>query len=244
MDWTKAKTILIIALLVTNIFLILIYTIMKTEEKPTEEAIHAETIALLEEKRIYVKGDLPTDHFKMAVLIVEYDNVDRETIDRMISEQGPFDVEYKSRETHIKIAENFLKGAGLWDTGIVFNKIEQSGAKTVVSYRNEFEGIPVEESYINCVIEDGLVSDVERFWLKPVGFGKSKKATISASAALIDLMRSKNAGEAISVEKMEIVYWLDTSAYGGETAISDTALPAWKITYNGGQVKHVRAYND
>lgn len=244
MDWTKAKTILIIALLVTNIFLILLYTMVRDDEKPSEEIIQAETIALLEDKRIYVKGVLPTEHFKMAVLTVEYDNEESESIDRMMLEQVPIGDEYKSREAVIKIAEVFIKGAGLWEPGIVFNKIEQNEGVFTVSYRNEFEGVPVEDSYIKCMIKDGRVVDFERFWLKPTGLGKSKKATISASAALIDLMRSKNAGEAIAVEKMEMVYWLDTSVYGGEDTISDTALPAWKITYNGGQIKHVRAYSD
>ena len=57
-------------------------------------------------------------------------------------------------------------------------------------------------------------------------------------------MREKDQREAILVEDMELVYWLNPSDYEGETAISDTALPAWKITYNDGQVKHIPAYKD
>jgi hypothetical protein len=43
---------------------------------------------------------------------------------------------------------------------------------------------------------------------------------------------------------MQMVYWLDQRDYSGEDTISDTAFPTWKITYNGGQVKHVPAFSE
>ena len=244
MDWTKAKTILIVALLITNIFLLCLYFSMKTDNGPTEERLQAETIALLEEKQIYIRGNLPDEHQKMPVLIVEYDSLDPEYISQKIEEQKPSDEEYVSREEVLKKTEEFLKDCGLWNKNVVLNKVEQNEDTFIVSYRNEYEGIPIEDSYIICTVRKGAVKEIDRFWLKPVGYGKSKKATLSASAALIDLMRSKNERDAILVEDIKMVYWLDPSDYEGETAVSDTALPAWKITYNEGQIKHVPAYSD
>ncbi len=244
MDWTKAKSILIVALLITNLFLLATYTVVKADNGPTEEELHAETIALLEQKQIYVKGSLPTQHEKMPVLMVEYDRPDPEILRQRLEEQTPMDGEYGSRSDILKMTEAFLKSCDLWDANVVLNKIEQEESTIRVFYRNEYNGIPVEDSYIICTVEGGVVTEVDRLWLRPVGLGKSKKATVSASAALIDLMRSKNERATILVESMEIVYWLNPSDYEGETAISDTALPAWKVTYNGGQNMHVPAYND
>lgn len=244
MDWTKAKTILIVALLITNLFLLATYTLVKADDGPTEEELQAETIALLEQKHIYVKGSLPVQHGKMPVLLVEYDRLDPETLQQELAEQTPMDGEHGSRADILKMTEAFLKSSDLWDANVVLNKVEQEENVTKVFYRNEYNGIPLEDSYIICSVEGGVVTEVDRLWQRPVGLGKSKKATISASAALIDLMRSKNERATILVENMEIVYWLNPTDYEGETAISDTALPAWKVTYNGGQIKHIPAYNE
>jgi hypothetical protein len=244
MDWTKAKTILIIALLITNIFLFVTYTVSNADNGPSEEELLNETIALLEEKKIYVKDNLPGVHQKMPVLMVEYDRLDPDLLRQKLAEQIPMDGEHGSREGILKKVETFLKDCDIWSPNVVLHKMEQQENKTLVHYRNEYEGILVEDSYIICTVENGIITEVDRFWLKPIGFGQGKKETISASAALINLMRSKDERDAILVEDMELVYWLNPSDYEGETAISDTALPAWKITYNGGQIKHIPAYSD
>ena len=237
MDWTKAKTILIVALLVTNIFLVILYVIVNDKDQ-AGDTLFEETIALLEDKQIYIKGNLPVEHLKMPVLRVEYDQWDEELINRKLLIQSPVD------KTPIEIVETFLKGCDVWDQGIVIDRVEENEDSTIIFFKNEYEGVPIEDSYIASTVKDGVITEIERFWLNPLGKGKSKKATISASAALIDLMRSKDSKTSIVVESMEMVYWLDPSGYIAETAISDTALPAWKITYNGGKIKYVPAYSD
>ncbi|HPZ60299.1 MAG TPA: two-component system regulatory protein YycI [Bacillota bacterium] len=244
MDWTKAKTILIIALLITNIFLLVTYTLSNSDNETSEEELLRETIALLEEKNIYVKGELPSVYQKMPVLMVQYDRLDPDFLHQKLAEQIPMERESRSRKEIVKRVEAFLKDCGIWSPNVILDKVEQQDNKTYVHYKNEYEGYLVEDSYIICTVENGVITEVDRFWLKPKGFGQAKKATISASAALLSLMREKDQREAILVEDMELVYWLNPSDYEGETAISDTALPAWKITYNDGKVKHISAYKD
>lgn len=244
MDWTKAKTFLIIALLITNIFLLVTYTLSNSDNETSEEELLRETIALLEEKNIYVKGELPSVYQKMPVLMVQYDRLDPDFLHQKLAEQIPMERESRSRKEIVKRVEAFLKDCGIWSPNVILDKVEQQDNKTYVHYKNEYEGYLVEDSYIICTVENGVITEVDRFWLKPKGFGQAKKATISASAALLSLMREKDQREAILVEDMELVYWLNPSDYEGETAISDTALPAWKITYNDGQVKHIPAYKD
>jgi regulatory protein YycI of two-component signal transduction system YycFG len=244
MDWTKAKTILIIALLITNIFLLVTYTLSNSDNETSEEELLRETIALLEEKNIYVKGELPSVYQKMPVLMVQYDRLDPDFLRKKLAEQTPMESKSGSRKEIVKMVEAFLKDCGIWSPNVILDKVEQQDNKTYVHYKNEYEGYLVEDSYIICTVENGVITEVDRFWLKPKGLGQAKKATISASAALLSLMREKDQREAILVEDMELVYWLNPSDYEGETAISDTALPAWKITYNDGKVKHISAYKD
>ncbi|NLY70594.1 MAG: hypothetical protein GX076_02770 [Clostridiales bacterium] len=244
MNWTKAKTILIIALLITNIFLLVTYKAVQDNNEQTEEDLLMETIALLESKNIYVKNSLPTKHDKMPVLIVEHDRIDSHELQRYIWEQTPLDESKRSREGSIRYAEDFLKRCGLWGSNVELDKVEEVDGKTLVHFKNVFNGIRIEKSYIICTIEEGKITEVERSWLNPVEFGRTKKETMSASAALIILMSEKHELESILVEDMEMVYWLEETDYESQTTISDTAFPAWKITYNGGQTKYVPAYND
>lgn len=244
MDWTKAKTILIVALLMTNIFLVGMYVIVNANDGPTEEKLQAETIALLKAKNIYVKNDLPEGQQKIPVLTVEHSQISDEYIKSKIAGQIPSDPGEWTEKGAQETAERFLKDSGLWSANVIPGGIERNGKEFIISYKNEYEGILLEESYMKCIVKEGKITEIERFWFKPVAFGKSKKATISASAALIVLMRSKEEREAIVVDSIEMVYWLDTSEYRGESAVSDTALPAWKVTYNGGKVKYIPAYND
>jgi hypothetical protein len=244
MDWTKAKSIIIAALLVTNLFLIVTYRIIQVEDVPTEEMLQSETIALLEAKNIYVEGPLPTKHPKMPVLSVEYDRLDSSYFQELIWQQTPLDDSHRSRESILQMTEDFLRKCGIWGANVELDRIEQKGQTSIVSYRNVYQGMKVEDSYIICTVQGGQVTEIDRYWLNPVELGKTKKATMSASAALISFMSEKHKAGSILVEKIEMVYWLDSTEYDGETTISDTAFPSWKITYNGGQVKHIRAYTE
>lgn len=53
MDWTKAKTILIIALLITNIFLLVTYTLSNSDNETSEEELLRRP-SLCSKKRTYM----------------------------------------------------------------------------------------------------------------------------------------------------------------------------------------------
>ncbi|MPN35901.1 hypothetical protein SDC9_183403 [bioreactor metagenome] len=91
-------------------------------------------------------------------------------------------------------------------------------------------------------MKDGKITDFRRFWLDPGEMSDSEKEVIPAAAALIKFM-SENAGEdKIYVQDISLVFWLDSSAFNAESPVTDTAFPAWKITYNDGKVRYVTAW--
>lgn len=244
MDWTKAKTILIVALLITNLFLITTFIFVKAEDRPTEEMLLSETIELLKAKNIYIDTELPTKHNKMPILSVEYDRLDQNLLQEQLWAQTPLSQDQRSTENILKMTEGFLKKCGIWRNTAELDRIENDEGIIKVYYKNVYEDYLIEDSYIICTVEDGQVTEIDRYWLNPVNFGKTKKATMSASVALINFMSEKDDMGSILVEDMEMVYWLDSAVYGTETTISDTAFPAWKITYNDGQIKHIPAFNE
>lgn len=242
MDWTKAKTILIVALIVTNVFLIFTFwfdTPVKSEP-PSKKVL----IDVLANNNITLATEVPEKHDKMPVLNIEYQAFDKEKINNAIN-QGKYATtknNYTDEEL-INISNLFLKKNNLLNEHVVLKGVEKQGAGIVVKYVNEINGILVEESYIYCYFENGKLSSVDSYWLEAKSFGVSKKNTISAAQALINFMsRYEKQGEKIVVQNIQLVYWLDTSSFDGEKLIKDTAMPAWKIVYNGNKCEHIYAY--
>lgn len=72
LDWSKAKTILIVALLVVNLILASIYIIEKEREREYELS-KSELIDKLSEKDILLNADIPNGESKLRELVVEYE---------------------------------------------------------------------------------------------------------------------------------------------------------------------------
>ncbi|NCB42080.1 MAG: hypothetical protein EOM59_05620 [Clostridia bacterium] len=73
MDWTKAKTILIIALLITNLIIGYFYSekIREAEKQQFEQAIS--TREFLEQKGVSLLVEIPTQPLKLPVLFVHFE---------------------------------------------------------------------------------------------------------------------------------------------------------------------------
>lgn len=242
MDWTKAKTILIVALIVTNVFLVFTFWFnTPAKADPSSEKVLIEVLA---KNNIFLDTELPDKHDKMPVLNIEYQAFDKEKINRSINQPKYTTAGNNfTDEELINIANLFLNDNDLLNENVVMAGVEKQGDGIVVKYINEIDGVLIEDSYIYCYFEDGKLSSVDSYWLEAKNFGASKKDTIPASQALINLMSQKERlGEKIVIQNIELVYWLDTSSFDGEKLIKDTALPAWKIVYNGNECEHIYAY--
>lgn len=242
MDWTKAKTILIVALIVTNVFLI--FTFGFNDPVQTEPASEKVLISVLAKNNITLATEVPEKQGKMPVLNIEYRVFNKEKVNESVH-QGKYNGETgnDTEEELIRISNLFLKDNNLYSDYVVLEGVKKQGEGTVVKYKNEIDGISIEESYIYCYFENGKLNSVDSYWLEAKNLGDSKKNTISASEALVIFMSQiEKKDEDIVVERIELVYWLDTSSFDGEELIKDTALPSWKIVYNENQVKHIYAY--
>jgi regulatory protein YycI of two-component signal transduction system YycFG len=244
MDWAKAKSIIIVALIAANLFLIIMFVVLKAEDTSDEMLIQKQTIALLEQKNIHVETNVPIKHDEMPVLNVKYDRLDTDFLENKLKEQIPLPVEDRNKKELLAMTEDFLKTCGIWSNNVVLDQYQKNGDSITISYRNEYDKMRIEDSYIICTVADGKVKALDRHWLTPIDFGRTKRATMSASAALVSFMKEKDAEESITIEKVELVYWIDSNAYEGNSTISDTAFPAWKITYNNDKIKHISAYGE
>jgi len=76
MDWTKAKNILIIALLITNAIIATTYAVKVHEKNKEWSAEAAYTKAYFEDIGVSIQTDIPSKPLKMAVLFVRFETSD------------------------------------------------------------------------------------------------------------------------------------------------------------------------
>lgn len=242
MDWTKAKSILIVALLVTNLVLIATYFSQNNRFWDDEREMRDVTVKLLEEKNIFVETDIPEGHRRMPKLTVSFDKADEEIVKEQLALQKSLPIRERSDENLIAVTESFIEACGLMTDTVTFDRIEHKENETLVTYKNYINGVAIEDSSIICTIRNGKITDFQRNWLKPVEINDIEKEVIPARAALIKFMSENTEGEKINIEDISLVYWLDSSVFDAEAPITDTAFPAWKITYNRGRIQHIPAW--
>lgn len=245
MDWTKAKKILIIALLITNIFLAWNVISERMASRTSSGDVVQQTIQLLKSRNIYVNSDIPIKYNKMPVLEVLLEKFDKRTYKEKLKHQTALSPDKRSEKDIIDMTKAFIEENGLFSNTMRQESITKQGNTYIITYRNYYDGIPIENSYLKLTIEDGKIVDISRFWLKPtVGKSKRTKEIMPSTAALIKFMSEQKAGEIINISDIELVYWIDTTIDMAQTASSDTALPTWKITYNNGKQKFYSAYDE
>ncbi|MDR1246153.1 MAG: hypothetical protein LBK57_03895 [Clostridiales Family XIII bacterium] len=239
MDWTKAKNILIAALLVTNIVLLGAYVLRETRRADADN--DATLRRILTEYNVFLETEMPRQPAPMAVLYVQPETEDGARVEKALEEQKP--ISNASREAMLDAANDILESCGfITENTKSPAQFETDGEKTLIRYRNIFDDIPIEESYIICTIEGGRVAALNRKWYTPLELHDKKGEIIGPTEALMQLLPEKPEEETIIIRGMELVYRVDPDRPGGESPVGDTALPAWKITDSKGSVVYIAAY--
>ncbi|MHC1723420.1 MAG: two-component system regulatory protein YycI [Aminipila sp.] len=240
MDWSKAKNILIVALIATNIFLLFTYlTKNETDHKIVDKDV---LFTVLEGKNIFVDAEIPDKYENMPAITIEYNNDKQNLIEKNLK-RDVYNVSANSKkEAYHKAANLFLKDCQLFSDNLVFDNVETEGKSIVVKYKNCYKKIAIGDSFIGVTFLDGKIQDVTRQFLTPTPKTKKKIKVTSPEEALLMFMSEKDSNDVIHVEKIQLVYWVNDSEFNGEALVSDTAFPAWEITYNGGKTKYIDAY--
>ncbi len=242
MDWTKAKTILIVALIVTNLVLIATYLSQNNRFAGDEKEMQDVTVKLLEEKNIFVEADIPEETHRMAKLTVQYDKMDEAVIREQLAAQEPLPLSEESDKRLMDRAEDFINKCGLMNDNVKFEGIERKGKEIRIIFKNYMNDIAIEDSHIICTVKDGKLVDFDRYWLNPVEVSDIEKEVIPAAAALIKFMTEKTDDDNIYIKDISLVYWLDSNSFNAESPVTDTAFPAWKITYNRDKIQYILAW--
>lgn len=240
MDWSKAKTIIIVALIAVNIFLLGVYRDWTGKSQAEEQAdVLEETLALLENRDIDLKVELPESAGEVAACVVDRIAINETTINTLLSQEEALPVEERTEEYIRAKAQAFLERLGVWNEDTFISKYEVGGDGSVLmTFGSSIKGIPVEISNLYCYVSDGKVSVVIGVWMTGSDQGQTPHETILPVRALLDFAGQvpreydKN-GELVPLHiiNMEMVYRFDNDAMLEGTIVSDTAFPYWKFTY-------------
>ena len=245
MDWTKAKTILIIALIAANVFLLGNIAWIQVKEDQAAAVSESETLAFLASRNVYLETELPDSEGKMPVLEVRYENLDSEILKEKIREQQKLSDEELAKEKSLVAAvEAFGASCGFSSENSELDWVIADGAGFLIQFKNVVDGIPIEKSFLQYRIQDQRIQSVDCYWLEALQYGETRHSVISPLQALLEFVSYHGDEGAVHVKAMEMVYWLDDSSVGQDVAVQDTAFPAWKITYNNDKVEYIFAYDE
>ena len=87
MDWGRAKNIILVVLVVTNIFLISVYGIKYEQNKENNSELYRYTIEKLKENQIELDCEIPEKPERMPALTVRYEKYDSARINREVRPQ-------------------------------------------------------------------------------------------------------------------------------------------------------------
>lgn len=238
MNWSKAKTILIIALIVTNIFLLTSH-LMRHQEM-SEVTNKAALSQILAERGVRLETDLPMSRGELPVVQGEYLSLDDEDVQALIETQTQT-ISEESDEAYREEAEEFLTYLGVMEENVTFESVKgQTGGDVRVRFVNTIGGLDVAGNYMDCYFRRGRIERFEYFWLKPTNISQRRMETISAATALMTADYEQAVG--MQIWDVQMVYWVpDTQEMEIDSAISDTAFPAWQITTSAGEKIYVEA---
>lgn len=263
MDWGKAKSILIVALLITNIFFLCTYIQLNKEQKETLKG--SNVIELLEKHGITLNTSLPKWHSEWGLLEIEYLEIKNSKLTIPQSARASFDINDELPVISSAALQNErVKNLYLRDARQVLKYLEVTeDTYRLTEYRADIESVgdageevpavDVElkfEAIYNEMSVDGLyfilryrndeLVDIDYKWYKSLHESR-KYSTIPPEAALVKFMGDFE-GKKATIEDIRMMYKVGGAPAGTEPALSDTAAPVWRITLKNGEVFEVDGF--
>lgn len=241
MDWSKAKNILIIALLATNIFLLVTY--ITNNENESSITDHEVLFSVLAGENVFLDTDIPRKYDKMQAVTLTYSDKSDIIEEKLLS--AKYVLKDGSQESdYEKMAEKFLQDCGVYNENISFNRLVNEGNRAVARFSNHYKDTEIGGSYVEVVFENGRITDASKQFITAADKSKKKLNVISPEEALLVFMSEKESETSVTIESMDLVFWVNDSTFDGEMLVSDTAFPAWQIVYNDGNIKYIEAYRE
>lgn len=220
MDWGRAKNILLVVLVATNIFLISVYGIRYEQNKENNSELYSYTISQLEKNNILLNCAIPQHPSRLASLTVQYSRYDSSVVNKAVKTASAENPKAEDEEDFIQAADDLVEKCGLKTEGTSVEKtVHEEGGAVAVEYGNRYDNIPLQECYMKVVFQDGKIERLERKWMEPVEEGETKLEITEPATALlsfIDIVKQEKSGESQQENALADVF-----QSGGDLSIGD-----------------------
>lgn len=189
MDWGRAKNILLVVLVATNIFLISVYGIRYEQNKENNSELYSYTISQLEKNNILLNCAIPQHPSRLASLTVQYSRYDSSVVNKAVKTASAENPKAEDEEDFIQAADDLVEKCGLKTEGTSVEKtVHEEGGAVAVEYGNRYDNIPLQECYMKVVFQDGKIERLERKWMEPVEEGETKLEITEPATALLSFI--------------------------------------------------------
>jgi len=240
MDWSKAKNVILIVLVLTNLFLLAVCGHRHIKQFSEDKDLYIYTMKVLEENNIFYDGEIRSRGYRVHPLTVSYGKYDRTVVKNAMAGIRKLSPEERNLEGYKAAADQLLSKCGFLTENAQFDELTESDGRVIVKYKNVYKDIPVEECSMNVYFEDGRIVDFDRKWMEVINDDDAKIAVSSQLSALLKFMAEKDTDARIDIDSISLVYWIDSYDLEGNV-LYDTALPAWRIEYNSNQTAYISA---
>lgn len=268
MDWNKAKTILIIAFIVLDVFLI--GQVIQRGRTSGEVVDERQVIEALNQAGIFVEGDIPKEETRKPLLEVTYQVLDGrsqvvvdflgenyyEVIeDQFFAGQDGRSVEIIEGKKMV-LMERSLETGGEIDLNQinqwveVFTKTQgidlkgyerqlvEMGQVVEVTYVSHQLGTPIVNDYYKFYLDHQGVAGVEIQSIKEMRETQAEIRMTQAVEALLRLLRFPELS-GDTITDIRVCYYRDEQTLNWQTIVTDNLEPVWQVTFKSGRVKYL-----
>lgn len=267
MNWKKAKTILIITLVLTNVFLLVIYFNGLDIGK---NKINEDLLDLLSTKGIYFENkgyNFPQYLKKVYVDYYEYENdviVNKilgnnymksnntylnkdyylEINENNVLKYSKRGISLEDNKTSLEeatiISNDFLKKVGFMDDSVKLISKNKNKDYIVLNYKKRINDKFIEKSYMKVEVFNGKIILLERKWLNHETSENDKNKIISLERALYKLENKIKQKKNVSIENIQLGYILESDIVM-QNIQSGEAFPYFKFYLSNGETIYIEA---
>jgi hypothetical protein len=145
------------------------------------------------------------------------------------------DIDFKQAE---KLVEMFLIDRGFDINNMQCDYYKKEGDRIYINYSKLYNGVVIERSYCNFIIDNGVITLMDRLWIRVLDKSKNDVYIDSAPKALLRLLDMSDDLYGEKIKKIEECFYFDPEEQGYVDDITKVmqgrAIPAWKIQFDNG----------
>jgi hypothetical protein len=156
--------------------------------------------------------------------------------------EPPTDPMTINREKAVEITERYLINHGFNEGQLLLDSVKQQNNYFVITYRNEFEGKFLKDSYMILHVHDERVIYFKRKWLTVEKQLDNPRPIIPIEKAIYRFANQIDQTTAVVVEEIRLGYALENTLI--ENVYSGEALPFYVFILDNGEKVYIEALNN